>query len=117
VARGWQSGGMQRTPQVRRGRSPGQQARILAEYQRSGLTQREFAARAGIGYSTLTLWLRKAAANPSEPSVFVPVPNLFSSTAVTSAYRLVLPKGVIVEVATGFESAELSALLQVVQAL
>jgi transposase-like protein len=33
---------------------------ILAAYRRSGLTQRVFAQEAGIGVSTLQLWLRQA---------------------------------------------------------
>jgi hypothetical protein len=87
-------------------------------YQRTRLTQREFAAQAGIGYSTLTLWLRKATTGraASRPS-FVPVPNLFPATAAAPAYRLQFPRGVIVEVASGFQSVELGALLQLVQTL
>lgn len=109
---------MQRPTRVRRRHTPAQKDRILAAYQKSGLTQRMFAARRGIGYSTLTLWLRKATtAKKTDRSAFVPVPNLFSVASAAPAYRLQFAGGVIVEVARGFQSEELSALLQVVQAL
>ena len=102
----------------RRHNTPAQRDRILAAYQRSGLTQKKFAAQTGIGYSTLTLWLRQAAtAKKSGRFAFVPVPNLFSSASAPPAYRLQFPRGVMVEVAPGFQSAELSALLELVQRL
>ena len=93
-------------------------AKLLAAYRRSGLSQKAFAAQAGLGLSTLTLWLRKAAtAKTPGPSALVPVPNLFAPAGAPPAYRLQLPRGVIVEVAAGFAPAELGALLQAVQAL
>jgi len=110
---------MQQFPtHVRRHHSPAQRDKIVAAYHRSRLTQRAFSAQAGIGYSTLTLWLRNAAtAQAADPPAFVPVPNLFPAAAAAAAYRLQFPRGVIVEVAAGFQSAELTALLQVVQTL
>ena len=110
-------GGMQRRTRVRRHQSPAQKDRLLAQYRRSGLTQRQFAAKAGIGYSTLTLWLRKAApARKPAKSTFVAVPNLLSTTTAP-AYRLRFSGGLSVEVAPGFRSEELSSLLEVVQRL
>jgi transposase-like protein len=109
---------MQRVTPVQRRRTPAQRAEILAAYQRSQLTQREFAAQAGIGCSTLMSWLRKAAtAKPCRAAAFVPVPNLFSAAAAAPAYRLQFPRGHVVEVASGFQFEELGALLQLVQAL
>jgi len=109
---------MQRSTRVQRRHTAAQRHEILTAYRRSQLTQKEFAAQAGIGWSTLTSWLRKAApANPSGAAAFVPVPNLFSAAAPRSAYRLQFPAGMIVEVATGFQAAELGALLQLVQGL
>jgi transposase-like protein len=35
-----------------------EKARLLETYEKSSMTQREFAAAYGIGYSTLTKWLR-----------------------------------------------------------
>ena len=92
----------------------------MAAYRRSQLTQKAFAAQAGIGYSTLTFWLRKTATvKKSGQAAFVPVPNLFSSSAAAPApaYRLQFPRGLVVDVAAGFQSAELGALLQLVQRL
>jgi transposase-like protein len=108
---------MQRRTRVRRHHTAAQKDRLLAQYRRSGLTQRQFAAKAGIGYSTLTLWLRRAAtASKPSKSAFVAVPNLLSTPA-TTAYRLRFSGGLSVEVASGFQSEELAALLQVVQRL
>lgn len=108
---------MQRRTRACRRHTPAQKDQLLAQYRRSGLTQRQFAAKAGIGYSTLTLWLRKAAlARKPSQSAFVAVPNLLSSAAAP-AYRLRFAGGLSVEVASGFQSEELAALLQVVQRL
>ena len=108
---------MQRSTKVRRRHTPAQKDRLLAQYRRSGLTQRQFAAQAGIGYSTLTLWLRKTAtARKSSQSALVAVPNLLSAPAAV-AYRLRFSGGLTVEVAPGFRSEELASLLQVVQRL
>jgi len=109
---------MQRGPtRVGRRHSPAQRDRLVAQYRRSGLTQKQFAAQAGIGYSTLTFWLRKTtpARKPSQ-SAFVAVPNLLSHTAAV-AYRLRLAGGLSVEVAPGFQPEELASLLHVVQRL
>jgi len=43
---------------VRRRRTPEQRQRLLTRFHRSQLTQRDFAARHGIGFSTLSKWLR-----------------------------------------------------------
>ena len=109
---------MQQPTRVQRRHTREQRDKIVAAYERSQLTQKAFAAQAGIGYSTLTLWLRKrSTAKRSDGSAFVAVPNLFSTAAATPGYRLQFPRGMIVEVAPGFRSEELGALLQVVQAL
>lgn len=112
-------GAMQQSTGVRRRYTSAQREKILAVYQRSGLTQKEFARQAGIGHSTLTLWLREqtTAAPKPDPAGFVPVPNLFTAGSAAPAYRLQFPRGVIVEVATGFPSGELTTLLEVVQRL
>lgn len=115
---------MQRSLRVRgrRRSTPAQRERILVAYRRSRLTQKAFAAQAGIGYSTLTLWLRKAqsaqnASRTGHSSALVRVPNLFSASAAAPAYRLKFPGGLTVEVAAGFRATELERLLQVVQSL
>ena len=77
---------MQRPTRIPRRHTAAQRLEILSAYPRSQLTQKEFAAQAGIGKSTLTAWLRKAApAEFSKAAAFVPVPNLFSAAAVAPA--------------------------------
>jgi transposase-like protein len=107
---------MQRPTRTRRRHSPAEKTELLAAYRRSGLTQRRFATHAGIGYSTLTLWLRQAApARNAAKSAFVPVPNLISAAPAAAAYRVEFARGISVEVAPGFRPEELSALLHLVQ--
>jgi transposase-like protein len=109
---------MKQSTRVRRRWSVAQKDRLLAACRRSQLSQRDFAAQAQVGLSTLTRWLRTEARNKdSGPSELVAVPNLFSATAGVAAYRLQLPRGVIVEVAPGFQTEELGALLRLAQAL
>jgi hypothetical protein len=114
---------MQRTTRVgRRRRTRAQRDKLLVAYQRSGLNQKDFAAQAGIGYSTLTSWLGKAAAErvaspEGGPSGFIPVPNLLATADRVAAYRFQFPGGLRVEVARGFQAEELRALLQVAQQL
>jgi hypothetical protein len=81
------------------------------------MSQRDFAAQAGIGFSTLTLWLRQANVRKAERADFVPMPNLFPAPSSAPAYRLQWPQGLTVEVAAGFRHEELSALLRMVQSL
>ena len=117
---------MQGTTRVFRRRfTPAQRDKLLAACQRSGLTQKVFAAQADIGYSTFTAWLGKAVKAVAErpvspgggPSGFIPVPNLLSAADPVPAYRFEFPGGLKVEVARGFQAEELRALLQVAQQL
>ena len=108
---------MQTTAPVRQRLTPAQRDKILAAYRRSRLSQREFAIQAGIGVSTLTFWLRKAAAGPpQEAPAFVQVPNLLSPPPAAAVYRLHLAGGVILEMGSGFQAQELAALLQLLRA-
>ncbi len=110
---------MQRTTVTRKQAAAAQREQILDDYQRSGLTQREFALQAGVGLSTLQRWLGNAGhskANTRSPA-FIPVANLLSETSGFACYRLRLPGGVIVEAPLGFRSQELRDLLEVLQGL
>jgi len=60
--------------------------------------------------------LRKAAAPPADPTAFVQVPNLLAQAPAAAVYRLHLAGGMILEIGSGFESEELSALLQLLRA-
>jgi DNA-binding transcriptional regulator YiaG len=107
---------MQTSSTVRKRLTSAQRDKILSTYRRSRLAQREFASQAGIGLSTLQLWLRKAAALPTGPTAFVQVPNLLAQTPAAAVYRLHLAGGMILEIDSGFQSEELSALLQLLRA-
>jgi transcriptional regulator with XRE-family HTH domain len=82
------------------------------------MTQKEFAAQAGLSVSTLQAWLRKAPVRPAaSDSVFVAVPNLLSASPSVSAYRLQWPGGLSLEVGSGFSAQELGTLLQLLPKL
>ncbi len=108
---------MQYSSCVRQHPTPAQREKILQSYQRSRLPQKEFAAQAGIGVSTLAAWLRKAALHKEEASCFVAVPNLFPAADAGPVYRLQWPGGLSLEVRSGFSSGELASLLQLLPGL
>ena len=103
---------MQNSSPVRKHSTPAQREEILQAYQRSQLTQKEFAREAGIGVSTLAAWRRKAAAKGEDRPSFVAVPNLLPAPSTGPAYRLQWPGGLSLEVRSGFSTGELAALLQ-----
>ena len=101
-----------------RRRTPAERAQVLEQYHQSGLSQKVFAAQAGISCSALSSWLRQAFRKAdSHPPEFVPVPNLLAPGRGSAAYRLQWPDGFILEVVAGFAPLELSALLEVVRRL
>src|SRR5262245_28038688 len=108
---------MQRIKRARRRHTQAQKDRILAAYRRSGLRQKDFAARARIGLSTLALWRRRAARREAAPANFVSAPNLLCAAAPAPAYRLRFAQGMIVEVAAGFRCEELNQLLELLRPL
>ena len=109
---------MQRSSTVHKRLTPGQREKILGDYHRSGLPQRDFALQAGISVSALQLWLRKAAAAPgTPPGSFIAVPNLLAPAAPPAVYRLHLGGGLMLEIGPGFRSEELAALLALLPAL
>ena len=102
---------------VRKWSTAAQRAKTLAEFRTSGLTQREFAHRAGISVSSLGNWLRQEgdrASQDREPS-FVEIPALVAPSA--RAYRVELSGGVSLEVPRGFAVAEVKELLGLIQGL
>ena len=104
---------------VRKHRTAAQRQSILQDYRRGQMTQKEFAAQAGLSVSTLQAWLRKAPGRPAAAAapVFVAVPNLLSAPPAVPAYRLPWPGGLSLEVRSGFSSPELGALLQLLPKL
>lgn len=108
---------MRTFPPSRKRLTQAQREQIVEDYHRSELSQRVFAARAGIGLTTLQLWLRKAANRaPTSRPRFIELPNpLRSAPAAAWTYRVHLAGGVQLEVGSGFEPEELAILLQVLR--
>jgi len=107
---------MQTSSTHRKRLTPAQRERILGAYRRSRLSQRAFAAQAGIGLSTLRLWLRRSAAPPTDAAGFVQIPHLLAQATTAAVYRLHLKNGVIVEIGSGFAREEVAALLHLLPA-
>jgi transposase-like protein len=97
---------------VRRRRSSKQRQRLVARFHRSQLTQRDFAARHGVGLSTLNKWLRlERDAVPAKVKFQeVRLPNPTPRWPI----EVVSPQGWIVRLQN---SSELQTLSQVLRAL
>lgn len=68
---------------------------LIAAYERSGMTQKAFAAREGVKFCTFTAWLarRRRAGQPSRPTFAeVSIPT----GAVTGLVEVVLPDGIVI---------------------
>ena len=108
---------MVRIPTEREPTHPGEM--LLEEFLiPSGLTQREFARSAGIGYSTFTSWLRRRRAIPAATArPWVAVDVVKAASPVSSArYQLEWPNGMRISVGTGFDAQEVGQLLNLVRA-
>lgn len=110
---------MQTPSRVRQRPSAAERQQILSAYQRSKLTQREFARQAGIGFSTLRKWLSRAGlrVRACSGSRFVQLPNPLAQPASLTRYRLHPRPGVMLEVGAGFVSGEVAVLLRLLAAL
>lgn len=110
---------MQNTLPVRKRFSATQRSDLLTAYQRSGLTQRAFAAQAGISLGSLAVWLRRSkAALSGPPPGFQELPRQGLSTPqAVAAYKLHFSNGVSLEVARGFGAEELTRLCGLVRNL
>ena len=98
------------------GRSSKDLAWLLSDYERSGLTQREYALQAGMGYSTLTLRLRQArqlasASSPPSQVSFIPVKAPVLPLAPADLYELRWPGGFSLHLGRGFDPEEVRQLL------
>jgi transposase-like protein len=105
---------------VRHHKSPSERASIVAAYERSQVSQREFAAGQGIALSTLQRWLRVRTGAVATPSVtLVEVPNLWEarSQVAGAAYRLCFARGPALEVSRGFDAGEVRVLAQLLREL
>jgi len=91
--------------------------RLLAAYHRSGLTQKAFAQRHGIGYSTLTQWLRKERTQlstevqtPALGLAEVKIDGVMNSTS--ALIEVINPQGWMVRVPASVPAATLGQLLR-----
>jgi transposase-like protein len=96
---------------VRRPRlKPLQRQHLLARYHRGQLTQREFAAREGIGLSTLVKWLQQERGGSAAPVGFQEV--ALPDSSGRWALEIVHPQGWTVRLAEISDAASLSQLLR-----
>ena len=110
---------MQTKPSPRQYRTRVEKAKIVAAYQHSGLSQRDFALQHGIAASNIQRWVGQfpASATPAPPAALVEVPNLLATQPGPGAYRLRFPQGLQLEIARGFEMGEVRALAQLLHSL
>jgi hypothetical protein len=110
---------MQTKSGLRRYRTRAEKAKIVAAYKRSGLSQRDFAQQQRIAPSNIQRWVPqfpvsgKAAASVG----LVELPNLLGNRSGSGTYKLHFPKGLLLEVAPGFEVGEVRVLAQLLQGL
>jgi transcriptional regulator with XRE-family HTH domain len=82
---------------------------LIAQYRDSGLTQRAFAQREGIKFSTFTSWVqgRRVAGKPGRKVHFTEVPML--TAPAIAGLEVQLPDGMVVR---GSNSGEVAALVR-----
>lgn len=86
-------------------------AELLAEYDRSGLTQKAFAKREGINVHTFVSWLLQRRRSGRGAAVrFEEMP--WAGLAATPSLEVVLPEGMTVRGRTAAEVAQLVQLLR-----
>jgi DNA-binding transcriptional regulator YiaG len=108
---------MQNQSPRRKRLTPTQRKQLLAAYRRSELPQDQFAAKAGVGLSTLGLWLRQEKSAPQAGTTFLQVPNLLAQAPAAAVYRLRLPGGAVLEIGSDYGRQELEGLLQLLKVL
>ncbi len=98
-----------------------QMRRVLARWQRGGLTLREFGEKRGIPLSTLTWWRRVFRGAGDEEGngaaaenavVFTEVPKPAKVPRTAAVLEIVLPSGHLVRVPAGVDPATLQRVLQ-----
>lgn len=112
-------GAMKTESRSRQYRTAAQKAELVAAYHRSGLSQRDFAQQHGLAPSNIQRWARQhESLAPSQgAAALLEVPNLLASRPGAGAYRLHFPHGLQLELARGFDVAEVRALAQLLQDL
>ncbi len=85
---------------------------MMVEYQSCGLTQRQYALKTGMGYSTLTKRLRLArgvSASAKDTPAFVAVKT--AAIMRPAPYQIQLPGGINLQLEPGFDPREVGCLL------
>ena len=105
-----------------------QMRRLLARWQGSGLTLREFGEQRGIPLSTLTWWRQvfRRAGEPMNPAsksapasdavVFTEVPRPATVPTTPTVLEIILRSGHLVRVPAGADTDTLQRVLQILQA-
>lgn len=93
----------------RRRLTPQQRQRLLSRFHQGQFTQREFAARAGIGLSTLVKWLQQERTQGQGPVRFQEV--VMASPSGQWALEIVHPQGWTVRLARMSDAPSLPPLL------
>ena len=109
--------GQQQTTRRRR-RGAAEIARLLAEYETSGLGQAEFCRSRQLGHGTLSRYLNQRQARgrkAGERNRWVAVEVSGDRTATGSPLVIVLPAGRRIEVGRGFDAPALLQLLSVLE--
>lgn len=103
----------------RQHRTAAEKEELVAAYQRSGLSQRDFAQQHGIASSNIQRWARQEESpKPKQRSAaLLEVPNLLTDRPGAGAYRLHFAQGLQLELARGFDVEEVRALAQLLQNL
>lgn len=113
-----EDGGMRKKTSARQYHNVSEQARLLAAWQRSGLTDKAFATQQGVGLSTLYSWRRRQRARVEVPRLpLVEIPNFLTKPQPAASYRLHLPGDRILELTRNFEPSEVRVLAQLLQSL
>lgn len=88
--------------------------RVVADYERSGLTRRRFSERTGIAVSTLDYWRRSVGVRKARavlPVSIAPEPVAVQAGG-SAGFRVSLPNGVRIEGDWGFPEQGMEQLLR-----
>jgi len=98
-------------------KNPAERAEILAAHACSGLSSRDFARQHGICVSTLYRWRRLSPTHKDNPAraCLIELPGGLDTRRSLSAYRLLFPGGVTLEVPPGFNPDELRTLTELLR--
>ncbi len=96
-----------------RRRSPAEIENIVAQFEASGLSRRDFAKRKGIGVGSLARWLQRQPTTPNAPKFVRVVPA--AAPTPPSWFELALPDGRRLRIPAGCDETALRSLLGVLR--